>query len=242
MTKPSGAARFEQLPTVAQVQYITVARQITEFATRHALPIVFAPAPGTQGDLDGASGCLIQLSKGIFLLTASHVLAEYENRVKQGEVLNWQVGGLPPFDPLLRIQWRDFELDLVVLQINEEEAPRIGPCAISSFSNWPPRSPKADELVVLAGYPKVLREVDSPANDISAGPYSALFRVTSVGSGYCRCFVERRDLISFNEKALPELDVKIGGLSGGPALLLQKGDYPVLAGIITNLALCPRLI
>jgi hypothetical protein len=46
--------------------------------------------------------------------------------------------------------------------------------------------------------------------------------------------VERRDLISFNEKALPELDVKIGGLSGGPALLLQKGDYPVLAGIITN--------
>src|ERR1700731_3434924 len=110
MTKPSGAERFKKLPTAAQVRYISVARQITEFATRHALPIVFAPAPEIQGDVDGASGCLVQVSKGTFLLTASHVLAEYEDRVKQGEVLNWQVGRLPPFDPLLRIVWRDFDL------------------------------------------------------------------------------------------------------------------------------------
>src|SRR6266404_7364416 len=107
MIKPSGVERFKQLPTAIQVQYIALNRRITELARNHAVPLVFASRPGTQGEIDGATGCLIQLSKSTFLLTASHVLAEYERRVRQGEVLNWQVGHLPPFDPLLRVEWRD---------------------------------------------------------------------------------------------------------------------------------------
>jgi len=126
-----------------------------------------------------------------------------EKRVKQGEILNWQVGNLPPFDPLARIAWRDTRLDLVVLRLTVEEAAQVGPCAVSSFFDKPHCKPRVDDLVVLEGYPKVLRELDLTTSNIGARPYAALFRVTSFGDGYCRCFVERRNMISFDEKPLP---------------------------------------
>jgi hypothetical protein len=89
-------------------------------------------------------------------------------------------------------------------------------------------------MVLVAGYPKVLREEDPAAGYIGAGPYSAVFRVTTVGAGYCKCSIERKDLISFNGEPLPEPGTDMGGLSGGPVLLVDRLSYPVV-GVITDL-------
>jgi hypothetical protein len=148
-------------------------------------------------------------------------------------VLNWQVGNLPPFEPLSRVAWRDDERDIVLLRISENEASNIGPCTVSAPPKWPPCLPQEGQFVLVAGYPKVLREEDPSSGRIGSGPWSGVFRVTAVGEGYCKCHIERKDLISFNGGPLPEPGTEMGGLSGGPVLLVGNLSYP-LVGVITD--------
>jgi hypothetical protein len=233
MSEFSGAQLFQQLPAEAQARHLSISQQMARRARDHAVPIIFAPPLGIPGKINGACGCVVRLAAGTFVVSASHVLAGYEERTLSGEVLNWQVGNLPPFDPVPRVAWRDSERDIVLLRISEDEARRLGPCTISCPLTWPPCPPQEGQLVLAAGYPKALREEDAASGRIGAGPYSALFRVTIVGVGYCKCLVERKDLISFNGGPLPEPGTEMGGLSGGPVLLAGDSSYP-LVGIITH--------
>lgn len=88
-------------------------------------------------------------------------------------------------------------------------------------------------MVLVGGYPKALREEDLRAGSIGAGPYSAVFKVTAVGEGCCKCMIERRDLISFDGGPLPPPGTDMGGLSGGPVLLVGALSYP-LVGVVTD--------
>jgi Trypsin-like peptidase domain len=233
MNNPSGAEQFRQLSADDQARHIAINRQMVGFARDHAVPIIFAPPLSIGGKINGASGCVVRLGADALLLTASHVLSAYEERAQGGERLNWQVGNLPPVDPIPRIVWRDREQDIVLLRITENEAQSIGPCIISAPAKWPPVSPQEGQLVLIGGYPKALREENPSSGWIGAGPYSALFKVTSVGKGYCKCVVERRDLISFDGKPLPEPGTDMGGISGGPVLLVDTLNYP-LVGVVTD--------
>jgi hypothetical protein len=233
MNEGGGAQLFQELPSEARARYIAISQQMARFARDHAVPIFFAPPLSIGGKINGACGCVLQLGSGTFVITASHVLAGYEERIQSGEVLNWQVGNLPPFDPLSRVAWRDGEKDIVLMRISENEARSIGPCTISSPPEWPPLVPQEGQMVLVAGYPRGLREENPSSGWIGAGPYSAVFRVTSVGAGYCKCLIERKDLISFDGGPLPEPDADMGGLSGGPVLLVGAISYP-LVGIITD--------
>lgn len=233
MDERSGAELFQELPAEARARYIEISQQMARFARDHAVPIFFAPPLSIGGKINGACGCVLRLGSGIFVATASHVVAGYEERIQAGEVLNWQVGNLPPFDPLPRVAWRDSEKDVVLMRISEDDARSIGPCTISSPPNWPPVVPQEGQMVLVAGYPRGLREENPLSGWIGAGPYSAVFRVTTVGPGYCKCLIERKDLISFDGGPLPEPDADMGGLSGGPVLLVGALSYP-LVGIITD--------
>lgn len=73
-------------------------------------------------------------------------------------------------------------------------------------------------VVVVAGYPFALREVDHLQARVSAGAYTAMLRVTNCGDGYFKCRIEQEDLLSFDGSPLPEPGSKnVEGLSGGPA-------------------------
>ena len=100
-----GAQRFQQLPADAQARHIGISQHLTRLARDHAVPIVFAPPPSIGGKINSAS-CVLQLDAGTFVVTASHVLIGYEERIRSGEVLHWLVGNLPPFDPLQRVARR----------------------------------------------------------------------------------------------------------------------------------------
>ncbi len=45
--------------------------------------------------------------------------------------------------------------------------------------------------------------------------------------------IERKDLISFDGRPLPEAGTDMGGLSGGPVLLVDTLNYP-LVGVVTD--------
>ena len=59
--------------------------------------------------------------------------------------------------------------------------------------------------MLVAGYPRVLRDLVDPEKKIEAGSIGAMFRVTTTGDGYFMCQIERDDLVSFNERSrLPD--------------------------------------
>jgi hypothetical protein len=233
MSELSGAEQFQELSFADQARYIAVNQQMARLARDHAVPIIFAPPRSRGGKINGASGSVLQMGSGAVVATASHVLEGYETRTAAGESLNWQVGDLPPFDPIPRIAWRNRDLDIVLLRITADEARRIGPCIISMPPKWPPVRPLEGQLVLVGGYPKALREENIQAGSIGAGPYSAVFKVTAVGEGCCKCVIERRDLISFDGGPLPPPGTDMGGLSGGTVLLVDALSCP-LVGVVTD--------
>ncbi len=236
MASDTGLAHeFAGLSAEEQSRYRLVAQQMVRLACRCAVPIIFAPPLSVGGRVNGASACLLQLPWGWFIVTAAHVLRKYEERLQNGEVINWQVGDLPPFDPRHAVSWRSGDRDVVFIRVSEAEAHRAcgtSSCVVSAATGWPPRVPEVGEIVLISGYPKALQEVD-PAGSIGAGPYSAMFRVTSAGSGYLYCQIEQKDLISFDGGQLPPPGTDVGGLSGGPVLLMGTLVYP-LVGVVTE--------
>ena len=245
-----------KLPMVEQERYLTASRHMTLFARDHSIPIAFAPPlktfvgrigtftlPLTLGKIDGATGCMLQLQSGVFLVTAEHVLEEYERRLSQGEVLNWQVGRLPPFDPLPRVAWRgnckykSSGKDVVFLRMSDREAREA--CAgrtniLSASAGWPPPAPQVGQAVLFAGYPNELREIDSGI--LKPGSFSALLRVTtSTGDGSFKCRFEYAELFSFDNQPLPleQIHANLGGMSGGPVFSVGNISYP-FAGVISQ--------
>jgi hypothetical protein len=258
MSTPS-ITNFLSLPEVDQDNYRTASGQMTNLVRSYVIPIAYGPPviildvpmpsgetrrvafPRTPGKLETASGCIFELGSKYFVATAEHVLDSYKKRADAGEQLHWQVGKLPPFDPLRQVVWRGsckFPCkDIVFLNIDEEEA--IKACAgrtnIVSLANpWPPRVPEVGETVLLGGFPRQLREVQG--DEIALGPFSALLKVTtSIGDGTFKCRFKYEDLISFNERPLPvdEIRACTGGVSGGPVLSIGALNYP-LVGVISQ--------
>lgn len=252
------AGGFNELPCEEQQRYLTACRQMTKLALDHAVPITFAPPlgkfavpltggkfstvtlPMSLGKIESATGCVLQLHDAYFVVTADHILEAYENRINEGEVLNWQVGELR-FDPISRVAWRgstkNKPKDIVFLRVTEQEAREA--CAdrnhiLSAPTGWPPRAPQEGEMVLLAGYPTQLREVDGGV--IRPGPLSAMLPVTtSTGDGTFKCRYEYEDLISFDPQALPleGLRGNLGGVSGGPVFSMGAICYPFV-GVISQ--------
>jgi len=233
MDEIQGSPDFRSLPEPERQRYRNVSRSLVEMMQRYAFPLCLAPPLSVGGEVVGATGCLLRLNRGLFIVTANHVLSEYEERV-QSNRLNWQFGHLPPFDPLSRVAWRDQARDIVFLEISAEEAIRAGnedSLVFSAARGWPPPVPTVGQPVLIAGYPRILREVADAS--IQSGPYSAVFRTTSAGPGYFYCQIENEELISFDGGELPPPDADVGGLSGGPASLMLPLDYP-LVGIVVE--------
>ncbi len=229
-----GVERFRRLSSDGRRRYLEAVRPMVGFARDHAVPIIFAPPLSVSGKVNGATGCIVRLDSGPVVITASHVLKGYEDRLRGGERLNWQLGDLPPFDPISRVAWQDATADVVVMRLTEQEIAQVGPCIVPTPTQWPPAAPAKGQNVLLAGYPQELREVDQNAGEIGAGPYSAMLPVIEAGEGYFQCHLNQEDLISYDGNPLPDADVVLGGLSGGPVLLVGNLHYYPLVGIITD--------
>jgi|HubBroStandDraft_6_1064221.scaffolds.fasta_scaffold248625_2 hypothetical protein len=214
---------FVHLSPDEQTLYIAAAQNLIRRAQPCAIPIIIAPPPSLGGEVNGATCCTIRLSSGCFIVTASHVLEGYERRLQKEPRLNWQVGGLPPFDPLPRIAWRSVPRDIVFLRVSEDEAVHAcgaKGCIIPAATGWPPQRPNMGDPILVLGYPKTLREVDQ--SWIGGGPYSAILRVTAAGDDYVYSQIEHKDLMSFDGGPLPAPSTDLGGLSGGPVVLIAK--------------------
>jgi len=256
-----GAAdEFKKLPIDEQKRFCNTSQQLCSIARNCAIPIALAPRPGGWGKVNHATGFALQMGSAFFSVTASHVLTQYEIRLQKSEEVNWQLGNLRPFNPLSRVVWRSVERnrdeiaesanvrlpaveganrdgrDIVIMRLYPEEAShlKLNPnCIISTPTQWPPSAPVEQNVVLVAGYPFALREVDHLQARVSAGAYTAMLRVTNCGDGYFKCRIEQQELVSFDGSPLPEPGSEnMEALSGGPALLMGA-VYPVV-GVVTD--------
>jgi hypothetical protein len=98
-----GLGDFSKLSTEEQRRFLAASRQMSKLALDQAIPITFAPPlktldfplmggkmgrvtlPQSLGKVDGATGCVLRLRSGVFIVTAEHVwnmkaaLAEVRN-------------------------------------------------------------------------------------------------------------------------------------------------------------------
>jgi len=82
MNDDLGAARrFERLSADEQTRYRTAGRELVGLARDCAVPIVYGPPPRVGGKVNGATGCVLRLESGWFVVSASHVLGGYESRL-----------------------------------------------------------------------------------------------------------------------------------------------------------------
>jgi hypothetical protein len=210
--------------------------------------------PQTLGKIDGASGCVLQLQSGYFFITAEHVLTAYEKRICEGELLNWQIGKLPPLNPISRIAWRDQinaskhsqmpyrPTDIVLLRLSEEEAEQACGEAmiIPTPAQWPPPPLRIGQQVVMVGYPNQLRTVDL-AETMNREACGLVFQVESIGDGYCKCVFLYKNVINFGHTTQPDLNnTALGGMSGCPVFAVDSVaegglvQYPRLAGVFAE--------
>jgi hypothetical protein len=205
--------------------------EMVKFAQKHATAIMIAPPPSQYGKLNTASGAILQVEGSYFLVTAAHVLAEYEARFQRDQRVKWQVGAVV-FDPSERLAFRDDPSDVALFRLMMTEAPMTQVHISSAVAGWPPPHPSPGDFVIVSGYPAVDRQREGE-KQILFNALSALFQVTTTGPGYFVCQWEREYMASFEGPGIPPQGMSLGGISGGPVFHVGSLAYP-LVGIVSQ--------
>jgi hypothetical protein len=227
----SGRDRFQALSAPEQARFRSVSQHLIRHAVASAVPIVFGHPPRIGNKIESASGCVLRLRAGSFVVTAAHVLRGYKEWLAEGEESIWQVGRLK-FSPLGRIASSDKSADVAFLKVSEGEASEVGSSILSPSNVWPPPRPEIGQLLIISGYPRVARQFQG-RGAIGCCPMSAILRVTSANDRYAVCEIARDDLVSFDANPAPDADFDHSGWSGAPALLFGALSYPIV-GVVSE--------
>lgn len=231
MSELGGQAYFDSLNESARRQLKETGAEMVKFAQKHATAIMIAPPPSQHGKLNTASGVILELEGKHFLVTAAHVLAEYEARLQKDQRVRWQVGAVV-FDPSERLVLRDDKSDVALFRLMMTEAPMTQVHISSAVAGWPPPHPSAGDFVIVSGYPAVDRQREGE-KQINFNALSAIFQVTTTGPGYFVCQWQREYMASFEGPGVPPQGMSLGGISGGPVFRVESLAYP-LVGIVSQ--------
>lgn len=224
--------RFENLPKDEQKRVRAAGTQMGELAFQHCAAVLIAsPADIGPGQTNNGSAFVLKLQNDYFLGTAWHVVQEWFLRTANGERLLFQVGHAD-FPPRNRVAWHDETDDVVFLSIDANDVKRIGIVPTEPIRGWPPPRPSVGDALLVAGYPGSLRDFEE-SDGFEFGSFTASFRVTSVHERYLICQFERENWIADEHLEIPPQGAPLGGMSGGPAFLIQELVYP-LVGLISE--------
>jgi hypothetical protein len=137
------------------------------------------------------------------------------------------------FDPLDRVAARDATNDVVLIELRKGEGAEAGRL-ICTTGGWPPPRPEPGDVVLVSGYPALIREQPSRSL-VKFWALSALLEVTTTGEFHQVSQWERENMTRFGGPGpgVPPPGIELGGMSGGPVLLVRKLSYPLVA-IVTD--------
>jgi hypothetical protein len=220
---------LSELPPEEEQRLLNASRVQAEGLHRHlAQVLIGAPAAGMDGPVNSGSAILVRLPSGVAVLTANHVIAQYESAVTQDRRVILQIGDIA-LTTVDRPAFRDDHDDLAMIAVSDQEAERIGTW-IHDPTIWPPPVPQEGTFVWLVGYPEALRSRQED-NGFTFASMVSLHRVRSSFLNHFTVELEREFMVSWGGAGIPPSGMNFGGMSGGPAFLMADLHSP-LVGII----------
>jgi hypothetical protein len=226
MNEPTG---FAALPVEQQERIRQSGNAIVHLAQQHAGGLIIAPPPSRDGFFATGSYFILELEGRYWLATANHVVESFERATADDPAVKIQIGELM-LGLTGREVIRDDIADVCLVSISSVEYPVARVPALSAAAGWPPPGPREGDYVAISGYPASIRERPTRRR-VEFNALSAIYRVTQAGKHHCSCQFEREEWINFEGPPPPDPGTDLGGMSGGPVLMIGGLGFPVIGAI-----------
>jgi hypothetical protein len=182
-------------------------------------------------DASSGTGVLLRVGNDHFVLTARHVVRGYEERLAERKHAHFQIGQLTVC-PLCRMVHDDMVNDLAVLAIASAEVAEVGSRPCVRDEDWSPPSLKVGQQIQFCGYARINR-TDGDAGEVNSTVLPLTAKISNCDDTHFSVAIER-DKYRWDGDCLLQPDQKfLGGMSGGPALLLDDPAFPLI-GIVSE--------
>lgn len=200
--------------------------EMAKYPLRFACATYFGvpPKEGEELRVNNGTASLLLLGGKPTVLTCSHVLQGYRERLAEEPTCIFQVGDCA-LNPLEQLTKESAKLDFALIGLTEAQAAEIAATQgdqrryFLEPHPWPPGPVTEDDFVAFGGYPGDLRRATS-FNELSFGSFSSgASKASAVGGDYLVTHFDREYWVQHKFEPEPAY---IRGLSGGPAFALRK--------------------
>ena len=180
----------------------------------------------------------LDAGRGPFGVTAGHVFDGYCEWAGDVPRRRCQLGGTKTqsLDLRKRLIARGKRIDLATYSVTPQEVAATGVQILGlTQSSWPPPPPAVGDVVVFGGFPGVDRGITRFAH-ITFGYYSGGGLIDSVSDQHLTSIVRHEYMVELPGLKKPGPGYDIAGMSGGPVLVVGRGDVVTwrLGGIISD--------
>jgi len=222
---------FEALPLSEQSRIHKMARALAELACSYSTYVFLVGKEAAATKINMGSAFIVVRNGTHVLLTAEHVLEEFELRKQSDPSSSFQAG-----ECVLELSGRnilrDKTIDVAFLELTQLEALRIGSKPYIPNEDWPADEIAKGDYAQFCGFPSFFkREVG--ANELSIAPFAGFVEVNAVHPTYFNCVFQRPNWVTRGPENTPPAGTVLGGLSGGPVLLRAQFKYPVV-GLVSE--------
>lgn len=223
---------FGELPPDEQRKIRESGRAIGELTFAHTGGLIIGTGPSGAGAFNTGSFFVLEVGGKHWLATADHVVRYYEAVTADDPAVRIQAGELQFDLDDRREVIRDPLADCCLIELASVEAPLTRLPFLSAPAGWPPPRPKEGDFLAVCGYPEFIRR--RPAqSEVEFNSLAAVFRVTQAGERHCSCVWERDEFLTFGPVGAPPQGTELGGMSGGPVLLMGGIAFP-LVGVVSE--------
>jgi len=180
-------------------------------------------------DAKSGTGAFLRVGYQHFVVTARHIVTWYGEMLGQMDHVHFQIGDLT-LNPFARLAYEDATTDIAVLAIAPSEVAAVGGTPYIATDGWPPAPPKVGQQIQFCGYARINR-VDGEAGTIDSTVLPLIAKVSNSSDRHFSVHIERDQYRWEGECLLKPHQAFLGGMSGGPALLLADPGYPLI-GIV----------
>lgn len=208
-------------------------------ARNYAIPLAWGiEERGEWKILSNGTAFMLDCGQGPFLVTAAHVYEGYLEAREQHTALQCQLGMLEfRLEERLICTLGHRVLDIATFRIEPDEIAALEKQICVGPAPWPPRNAAEQDAVFFGGFPGVERR-QTADDTINQGFYVALTPVSSSSQRHFGCAFERENWIDTLGHGIPAEDYDLGGVSGGPVLILNESESGIFSwhiiGVVYN--------
>jgi len=225
--------RWNRMSQADRDRHIAYYDRTARAAYSHCCSILIGCPHRPSAEANNATGVFLQLDRDHYVLTAQHVVDGFVKKVTEDWPAHFQVNNLV-LNPLRRVVFSDPHNDLALLAIDSSEVGEIGKTPYRPVGEWPTAPPKEGAFVQLTGFAKANR-INGDSGRVENFSLHMAGYVMPQHSGNFGVRIERDGIPTENVDLAVPPGKSLGGMSGGPVMLLGPEPLPLL-GVISEMS------